>query len=81
MMNWQPILHKPSFILCTAATHLSSLVLPLFPLLHSDYYVLRPQRTPFPFSFPAFLLFNSAPLFSLLRFSLPLRFPSGPTNL
>lgn len=32
------------------------------PFLHSDYYVLRPQRTPFPFSFPALLLFNSASL-------------------
>lgn len=69
MMNWLPILHKPSFIRsCTAATHLSSLVLPLFPHLHSDYYVLRPQRTPFPFSLPVFLLFNSA---SLSHFIVP----------
>jgi len=61
-MMMQPILHKPSFILCTAATHLSSPVLPSSPFLHSDYYVLRHQRTPFPFSFPALLLFNSASL-------------------
>jgi len=59
----QPILHKPSFILSALLLHTYPLPSSLScPLLHSDYYVLRPQRTPFPFSFPAFLLFNPASL-------------------